>query len=92
MEQWKKAAWSDESLVLHITWIDVRVHRLPRVNGAPVCLVGRLKVNGGRVVLWAMFCYMVTVPAIHVDVNLTLASSLNNVADQAHHRYKYVSG
>ncbi|KAK3564655.1 hypothetical protein QTP86_024529, partial [Hemibagrus guttatus] len=39
---------------------------------------------GGSVMLWAMFCWEILGPAIHVDVTLTRTTYLSIVADHVH--------
>uniref|UniRef100_A0A8P4G4M8 Transposable element Tcb1 transposase n=1 Tax=Dicentrarchus labrax TaxID=13489 RepID=A0A8P4G4M8_DICLA len=84
-EQWKKVAWSDEScFLLHHVDGQVRVRRLRGEHIAPGCSVDRQQVEGGVVMLWAMFCWETLGPAIHVDVTLTPTSYLDIVADHVH--------
>ena len=59
----------------------VRVRHLPGEVMAPGCTVGRRQAGGGSVMLWAMLCWETLSPAIHVDINLTLVTYLNIVAD-----------
>ena len=50
----------------------------------PGCTMGRKQSGGGRVMLWAMFCWETLGPAIHVDVTLTRTTYLSIVADRVH--------
>lgn len=48
VEQWKKAAWSDESCFL-LHHVDDRVRHLPVEEMAPGCTMGRRQAGGGSV-------------------------------------------
>lgn len=48
VEQWKKAAWSDESSFL-LHHVDDRVRHLPGEEMAPGCIMGRRQAGGGSV-------------------------------------------
>ncbi|KAK3561744.1 hypothetical protein QTP86_012991 [Hemibagrus guttatus] len=75
--------WSDESCFL-LNHVDGRVCGLPGEHIAPGCTMGRRRVGGGSVLLWAMFCWETLGPAVHVDVTLTRSTYLSIVADHVH--------
>ena len=83
--QWKKVAWTDESrFLLHHMDGRVHVHHLAGENMAPGCTMGRRQASGGRVMLWAMFCWETLGPAIHVDATLTDNTYQSFGADHVH--------
>lgn len=76
-----KEAWFNQ--VLFYTWVArcVCVHHLPGKVIAPACTLGRRKVVGGTVILWAMIWYKI---ANHMNITLTYTTYLNMVANQVH--------
>ncbi|KAK3525149.1 hypothetical protein QTP86_019533, partial [Hemibagrus guttatus] len=84
-EQWKKVAWSDEShFLLHHVDGRVRVRLLPGKHMVPGCTMGRRRAGRGSVMLWAMFCWEILGPAVHVDVTVTRSTDLSIAADHVH--------
>lgn len=70
MEQWKKAARSDEHAFTS-WWMAGCLHRLS----------GRQPAGGSSVLVWTVFCWETLGLAIHVDVTLTCTNYPSIVAE-----------
>ena len=70
------------------TWMCVR--RLPGEHMAPGCTMGKRQAGEGSVMLWVMFCWETSVPAIHVYVTLTRTTYLSILADHEHRSMEMV--
>ena len=85
MGQWKMVARCDLScLFLHHVDGFVHLRCIPGEHMGPGCTMGRGQTSSGSAMLWAMFCWETSGPAIHVDVTLTCTTWLSIVADHVH--------
>ncbi|GBM17643.1 Transposable element Tc1 transposase [Araneus ventricosus] len=91
MDEWKRIAWSDESLFL-IHHVDgrVRVRRLPGEQLLPSCTAGHTQAGGGGIMLWGTFSWAVLCPVVVVEQTMKVANYLNIIADQLHSYMAFV--
>ncbi|GBM97699.1 Transposable element Tc1 transposase [Araneus ventricosus] len=85
MDEWKRAAWSDESrfLIYHVDG-RVRVRRLPGEQLLPSFTTGHTQAGGGGIMLWGTFSWAALGPVVVVEQIMKAANYLNIIADQLH--------
>ncbi|GBM17655.1 hypothetical protein AVEN_202820-1 [Araneus ventricosus] len=78
MDEWKRVAWSDESLFLiHHVDSDVKVSRLPGEQLLPSCTAGHTQAGGGGIMLWGTFSWAALCSVVVVEQTLKAANYLN---------------
>ncbi len=85
IEDWKHAAWSDESRFL-LRHSDGRVRNWRKEHESmdPSCLVSTVQAAGGGVMVWGIFIWHTLGPLVQIEHCLNATDYLSIVADHVH--------